>query len=61
MDRPQWSVSGGAVGWTYLSVFGEMNIGMEVGRESGQQQWNHFGYAMLDYIGAAECEKRALG
>ena len=26
-----------------------------------QQQWNHFGYVMLDYIGAAECKKRALG
>lgn len=35
----EWSVSGGTVGWTYLSIFKEIDIEMEVGRDSG-----HFTY-----------------
>ena len=36
---PEWSVSGCTAVWTYISVLREMNIGMEVGRESGSFTW----------------------
>lgn len=31
-----WSVSGGALGWTHLSVFEEMDVEMAMGRDSGR-------------------------
>ena len=33
---PEWSVSGCTAAWIYISMLREMNIGIEVGRESGR-------------------------